>query len=99
MRKLGTESDVRDGNIVQNEIEPSCTLHQVVTNKSRDLDGRCQPHVEIERREKRSYVLSLGDQLTGVELRDDTLQDFIHDRRQYSLVVVGAEFSVAAESN
>jgi hypothetical protein len=38
--------------------------------------------------------LSLSDNLTGVELCNDTLQDLVHDRRQYALVVVCSELTV-----
>lgn len=35
--------------------------------------------------------LSLGDELGGVELRDDGLEDFVADGRQDSLIVVDTE--------
>ena len=38
--------------------------------------------------------LTLSDQLTGVELSNDTLQNFVDDRGQHSFVVVCAEFAV-----
>jgi hypothetical protein len=93
MRELGAESDVGDGDIVQNEVEPSCTLHQVVSNESRHLDELLACPT-IQQKQRGSHILSLSDQLTGVELRNDTLQDFVDDRWQYALVVVGSEFSV-----
>lgn len=37
MRELRAERDMGNGDIVQNEVEPSCTLHQVVSNQSRNL--------------------------------------------------------------
>jgi len=39
-------------------------------------------------------VLSLGDQLGGVELGDDTLQDLIDDTGKNALVVVGSKSTV-----
>ena len=37
-----------------------------------------------------THLLALGDDLAGVELSDNTLEDLVNDRRQYTLVVVGA---------
>lgn len=39
-------------------------------------------------------ALTLGDELTGVELCHDGLQHFVHDRRKHTLVVIGAEGTV-----
>lgn len=41
-------------------------------------------------------MLSLSNQLTGIELRDDALQYLIHYRGQYSLVVVLAKVTIDA---
>ena len=42
-----------------------------------------------------AYILSLGNELTGVELGNDALQHLVNNRRQHSLIVVGTELSVA----
>lgn len=42
-----------------------------------------------------AYILSLGNELTGVELGNDALQHLVDNRRQHSFVVVGTELSVA----
>lgn len=39
-------------------------------------------------------IFSLRNQLTGVELGDNTFEDFVDDRGQDSLVVIGPESSV-----
>ena len=39
-------------------------------------------------------VLSLGDQLGGVELGDDTLEDLVDDTGKDALIVVGSEGTV-----
>jgi hypothetical protein len=49
-------------------------------------------------RRKGTNHLSLGDQLTGVELGSNRLQDLVDDRGEHSLVVVGSELSVAERS-
>ena len=41
-----------------------------------------------------THLLALGDDLAGVELRDDAFEDLVHDGRQDALVVVGAELAV-----
>jgi hypothetical protein len=35
--------------------------------------------------------LSLGDELCGIELGDDSLQDFVSNRGEDSLIVIGTE--------
>jgi hypothetical protein len=42
--------------------------------------------------------LSLRNQLTGVELRSNRLQDLVDNRGEYSFVIVGSELSVAERS-
>ena len=44
-----------------------------------------------------THHLSLGDQLTRVELRSDRFQDLIDDGGQDTLIVVGSKLSVTAE--
>ena len=39
-------------------------------------------------------ILTLCDQLAGVELGDDTLEDFVDNGWQYTLVVICAQGSV-----
>ena len=41
-----------------------------------------------------TYILSLLDQLAGVKLGDNALQNFIHDGWQNALVIVLSEFPV-----
>lgn len=41
-----------------------------------------------------TYILSLCDQLAGVELGDHTLQDFVDNGWQNAFVIVQSEFSV-----
>jgi hypothetical protein len=40
-----------------------------------------------------SYVFSLGDELAGIELRHDALQDLIYDGGQDSFIKVLAELA------
>jgi hypothetical protein len=41
-----------------------------------------------------TYIFSLRDQLTGIELGNDALQNFIHNGWQDALVIVQSEFPV-----
>ena len=43
--------------------------------------------------------LALRDELGGVELRDDGLEDFVADRGEHALVVVGAEVLRATDDD
>lgn len=95
MRELRAERNVGNRDIVKNEVEPSSTLHEVVSDESRNLTRTVSAMCRAYQGMGVSYIFSLGDQLTGVELGDDRLQDFIHDRGQHSLIVVGSKFSVA----
>lgn len=63
---------MRDGDVLQGDVELGGALHQVGADALRD-------------------GLALGDELGGVELRDDGLEDFVSDGGEDSLVVVLAE--------
>jgi hypothetical protein len=43
---------------------------------------------------KSAHSFTLSDQLTRVELRDNSLQHLVHDRRQDTLIVIGSQSSV-----
>ena len=41
-----------------------------------------------------TYLFTLGNQLARVELRDDALEDLVHDRGEHALIVVLAKLAV-----
>jgi hypothetical protein len=57
-----------------------------------DVEARGSPDEVVA--DESGDVLALGDELRGVELGDDALQDLVHDGRQHALVVVGAQGAV-----
>lgn len=72
------------GNAKKSYGERNIIQHDV---KPRSSSGQVFPH-------QPSHILTLRDQLAGVELRDHALQHFVHNRREDPLVVVGAEGTV-----
>lgn len=63
------------GDIVEHDVEPRGSPHQVVSHQS-------------------TNVLSLRNELAGVKLRHNALQNLIDDRRQDAFIVVCAEGAI-----
>lgn len=57
-----------------------------------DVKPRCASHQVIPNQPR--DILTLCDELTGVELCDDALQHLVHDAGKHALVVVGSKSSV-----
>jgi hypothetical protein len=57
-----------------------------------DVESRRPLHQVLS--DKPTNILTLRNQLTGIELRYHALEDFVHNGRQHTLVVVGAESAV-----
>ena len=57
-----------------------------------DIEPRSSPHKIIPHEPR--HVLTLRNQLTGIELRDHALEHLVDDTRQHALVVVGTERAV-----
>lgn len=70
-RELAAEGQVRDGDVLEGDVELRRAAHQVRADAVRD-------------------GLSLRDELRGVELGDDGLEDFIPDGGEDTFVVVYA---------
>ena len=41
-----------------------------------------------------TYLFTLGDELARVELRDDALEDLVHDRGEHALIVILTKLAV-----
>lgn len=70
--ELLAEGHVRDGDVLEGDVELGGALHQVGADALRD-------------------GLALCDELGGVELGDNGLEDFVADGGKYSLVVILTE--------
>jgi hypothetical protein len=51
-----------------------------------DVEPRCSPNQVVA--DQPRDILTLCDELTGIELRHHALQNLVHNRRQHPLVVV-----------
>lgn len=58
------------------------------------LDVKVPSSINERLTNQEGNALSLGDELRGVESRHDRLENFVHDRREDSLVIVQPELSV-----
>jgi hypothetical protein len=94
VRELWAESDVGDRNVVQNNIKVGCSPGDLLANQTRDLDDHryrqntLSSRGKLSRRESDTHPLTLGDQLRGVELRDNAFQDLVDNRRQNTIIVI-----------
>lgn len=70
--ELLAERHVRDGDVLEGNVELGGALHEVGSDAIRD-------------------GLALGDELGGIELRDDGFEDFVADGGKDALVIVLAE--------
>lgn len=90
MCKLRRESHMGDRDIVKNEVESQGTLCQILPHKTWYLYSHKK---EYTRPSEMTYMFTLGDKLTSIELRNYTFQNLVHDGRQNSFIVILAQFA------
>lgn len=82
-----------DGDVIKYKVESKCTTGQIFSDKTRYLRGNMGEQ-QYCRKVGHVYHFTLGNQLAGIKLCDDTLEHFIDNGGQDALVVIFSKFAV-----
>lgn len=93
MSKLLREGNMCDGDVIEDEVEATCALGQIFTNQTRNLIFSLRWRSLSHKEGRMTDMFSLGDELAGVELRNNTFEYLIHYGGKYPLVIILAKLA------
>lgn len=93
MSKLLRKGNVCDRDIIEDKVEATCALGQIFTDQTRNLFFYYKMEGSVSKEDRRTNMFSLGDELAGVELRNNTFEYLIHHGGKYPFVIILAKLA------
>jgi hypothetical protein len=90
---------MRYGNVIKHQSEFECSCSQVFSYHSRDLENVrvrliLYTSLKVASGYKKTNLFSLRNELAGVKLSDDALEDLVYYRGQHTFIEVTPKLTI-----